>query len=111
LRHRIKAEKLKVATKRTINRYLALVRSILLRACNDWEWIDRVPKVKLHTEGPVRERALTPAQAEALMRELPTHQRDVVEFSPLRVQLRTTRQTILAQGAGIKRYRCARNAH
>lgn len=78
---RIKAEKLKVAGKPTVNRYLALVRSILLRARNDWEWIDRVPKVKLFKEGPGRERAITAEQAEALLHELPTHQRDVVLFA------------------------------
>ncbi len=78
---RIKAEKLKVAAKPTVNRYLALVRAILLRARNDWEWVERVPKVKLYREGPGRERSITPAQAEALLRELPTHQRDVVLFA------------------------------
>jgi integrase len=64
-----------------VNRYLALVRSILLRARNDWEWVDRVPKVKMYKEGPGRERSITAEQAEALMRELPTHQRDVVLFA------------------------------
>ena len=78
---RIKAEKLKVAGKPTVNRYLALVRSILLRARNDWEWVERVPKVKLYKEGPGRERSITVEQAEALLRELPTHQRDVVLFA------------------------------
>ncbi len=78
---RIKAEKLKVAGKPTVNRYLALVRSILLRARNDWEWIDKAPKVKLYKEGPGRERSITAEQAEALLRELPTHQRDVVLFA------------------------------
>jgi len=78
---RIKADKLKVASKSTVNRYLAVVRSILLRARNDWEWVDRVPKVKLYREGMGRERSITPGQAEALLRELPTHQRDVVLFA------------------------------
>ena len=29
----------------TVNRYMALVRTILRKACNEWEWIDRAPKV------------------------------------------------------------------
>jgi integrase len=78
---RIKSEKLKVAAKSSVNRYLALIRSILLRARNDWEWIDRVPKVKMYKEGPARERSITAKQAEALLRELPAHQRDVVLFA------------------------------
>jgi integrase len=78
---RIKSEKLKVAAKSSVNRYLALIRSILLRARNDWEWVDRVPKVKMYKEGPARERSITVEQAEALLRELPKHQRDVVLFA------------------------------
>jgi integrase len=78
---RIKSEKLKVAAKSSVNRYLALIRSILLRARNDWEWVDRVPKVKMYKEGPGRERSITVEQAEALVRELPTHQREVVLFA------------------------------
>jgi integrase len=77
----IKAEKLKIAGKPTVNRYLALVRAILLRARDEWEWIDRTPKVKLFKEGPGRERSITPEQVVALLTELPLHQRDVVVFA------------------------------
>jgi hypothetical protein len=54
----IKAEKLKVAGKPTVNRYLALVRAILLRARDEWEWIDKTPKVTLFKEGAGRERSM-----------------------------------------------------
>ena len=77
----IKTEKLKAASKSTVNRYLALVRSILLRARDEWEWIDKAPKVKLFKEGPGRERSITVKQAELLLGELPAHQRDVVVFA------------------------------
>src|SRR5947208_16791946 len=77
---RMKAEKLKVAGKPTVNRYLALVRALLLRSRDEWQWIDKVPKVKLFKEGPGRERSITTEQAEALLRELPPHQRDGVLF-------------------------------
>ena len=77
----IKAEKLKIAGKPTVHRYLALVRAILLRARDEWEWIDRTPKVKLFKEGPGRERSITPEQVVALLAELPLHQRDVVIFA------------------------------
>jgi len=77
----IKVEKLKTAGKPTVNRYLALIRAVLLRARDEWEWIDRTPKVKLFKEGPGRERSITLQQAEALLCELPVHQRDVVLFA------------------------------
>ena len=31
----------------TVNRTLALLRSVLIRACVDWEWVDAIPKVRL----------------------------------------------------------------
>ena len=61
---RVKAEKLKTVNKPTVNRYLALVRAILLRARDEWEWIDKMPKVKLFKEPPGRERSITMEQAE-----------------------------------------------
>jgi len=55
-----------------------LIRAILLRARDEWEWIDKTPKVKLFKEGPGRERSITVPEAEILLAELPAHQRDVV---------------------------------
>ncbi len=77
----IKAAKLKEATKATTNRYLALVRSILIRARDEWEWIDKAPKVRLFKETASRERSLTREQASKLLAELPEHQREVVLFA------------------------------
>lgn len=69
------------SSKATANRYLALIRAILRRACNEWEWIDRVPKVSLFSESKRRVRWITPEQARSLLDELPTHQRDMVLFA------------------------------
>ena len=77
----IRAAKLKEATKGTTNRYLALIRSILLRARDEWEWVDKVPKVRLFKETASRERSLTREEAGRLLDELPPHQRDVVLFA------------------------------
>jgi integrase len=77
----IRAAKLKEAAKATTNRYLALVRSILLRAKDEWEWIDKTPKIRLFKETASRERSLTREQAGKLLDELPEHQRDVVFFA------------------------------
>ena len=78
---RIKAEKLKTSAKASVNRYLAVIRAILRRARDEWEWIDRTPKVKLFKEGPGRERSISVEQAATLLGELPEHQRDVVLFA------------------------------
>ena len=77
----IRAAQLKEATKGTTNRYLALVRSILLRARDEWEWVDKVPKVRLFKEFNSRERSLTPEQAKQLLKALPEHQREMVLFA------------------------------
>jgi len=65
----------------TANRYLALVRAIMRKAWLEWEWIDRVPKVKLYAEAKRRVRWITPGQASALLDELPEHQRDITLFA------------------------------
>ena len=78
---RIRSARLKDVSKGTCNRYLALVRAILRRSRDEWEWIDKVPKVRLFKESNNRERSLTPDQAQRLIVELPEHQREVVLFA------------------------------
>lgn len=77
----IRDAKVREASKSTTNRYLALVRSILIRARDEWEWIARVPKIRLFKESSSRERSLTHEQAGKLLYELPEHQREVVLFA------------------------------
>ena len=38
--------KIKKTEKATVNRYLALIRAILNKAEQEWEWIDKAPKLK-----------------------------------------------------------------
>ena len=78
---RIKSARLKEVSKGTCNRYLALVRAILRRSRDEWEWIEKVPKVRLFKETNNRERSLTPDQAQRLIEELPEHQSEVVLFA------------------------------
>lgn len=77
----IRGAKLKEVSKATVNRYLALIRSILIRARDEWEWIEKAPKIRLFKENNVRERSLTIEQAKALLNELPLHQRATVLFA------------------------------
>lgn len=65
----------------TVNRTLALLRSVLIRACVDWEWMDAVPKIRLLREPDKRVRYLTHSEAESLLRELPDHISYMVAFS------------------------------
>lgn len=65
----------------TANRYLALIRSILRKACLEWEWIDKAPKVRLYKEANRRVRWISPVKANELLQELPVHQRDITLFA------------------------------
>lgn len=63
------------------NRYLAVIRSILRRARDDWEWLDHIPKVQLYREPRKRVRFLSPEEARRLLAVLPTHLRDMAQFA------------------------------
>ena len=78
---RIKAARLMEASKPTANRYLATIRAILRKARDEWEWVEKVPKIKLFKESEGRIRFITPEQVQALLRELPAHQQDMVLFA------------------------------
>ena len=77
----VKATRAKIATQSTANRYLALIRSILRRAHEVWQWIDRRPRIILFPERTKRVRWLTPDQVRALLANLPEHQRQLVVFA------------------------------
>ncbi|HEX9173093.1 MAG TPA: site-specific integrase [Telluria sp.] len=77
----IGARKRAVASPATANRHLALIRAILRRARDEWEWIEKAPKIKLYREAKRRVRWITPEQAQALLAELPEHQREMVLFA------------------------------
>ena len=65
----------------TVNRMLALLRSILIRASVDWEWLAIVPKIRLLREPVRRVRYLTKIQAESLLAQLPPHLAEMTAFS------------------------------
>jgi len=67
-------------TQSTTNRYLALLRSILIKAKDEWEWLERIPKIKLFKEPPGRVRFLSPEEAKRLLGELPEHLLAVIRF-------------------------------
>jgi integrase len=65
----------------TVNRMLALIRSILRKAEREWEWIDSAPVVRMRKEDNKRIRWITPEEMEQLKKELPTHLADAMEFT------------------------------
>ncbi|WP_028009263.1 tyrosine-type recombinase/integrase [Solimonas flava] len=78
---RIGERKAKESSPANANRYLALIRSILRRARDDWEWIDQIPKVRLYREAKRRVRWITREQAATLLAVLPHHLREMAQFS------------------------------
>ena len=65
----------------TTNRVIEVVRAILRKACHDWEWIDRMPRIRLEAEPKRRIAWITSEQAVRLLAELPEHLRDLAVFS------------------------------
>ena len=78
---RIKYDRAKTATHGGVNRYLALIRSILRKARDDWEMVDKIPTVTLFKEPNGRVRALTLDEFARLHQELPEHLADMALFS------------------------------
>ena len=54
----------------TKNRYFALIRAILNKCVNEWDWLDKAPKLKLHKEPKKRIRWLYPEEAQRLVHAL-----------------------------------------
>ena len=65
----------------TVNRTMEILRAILQRAVNEWEWIDKAPKVRTLEEPKRRVRWLTPQEAEQLISELPEHVAEMARFT------------------------------
>ena len=65
----------------TVNRTLALLRSILNRAKQDWEWLDSTPNVRLFPESATRVRWLSHEESDRLINELPEHLKAMTRFT------------------------------
>ena len=65
----------------TVNRVQEVIRAILRKACNQWEWLDRVPSVHMLPEPIKRVRWLTRHEANKLIAALPPHLADIARFS------------------------------
>lgn len=65
----------------TVNRMLEVLRAILRRCANEWEWMDKAPMVRMLKEPTRRIRYLNREEANNLIAELPEHLADMVAFS------------------------------
>ncbi len=68
-------------TPTTVNRMLEVVRAILRKALREWEWLDKVPVIRMRHIEKKRVRWLTLEQANRLLKELPSHLKEMVAFS------------------------------
>ena len=64
-----------------VNRLLALLRSVLNAARDEWEWIEKAPKIKLFPEAPVTPRWINKREAKLLIEQLPSHLVAVVRMA------------------------------
>jgi integrase len=65
----------------TVNRVLAVVRAILVKAEREWEWIEKAPAVRMRKEPKGRTRWLTTEQLQNLLTALPSHLKPICYFS------------------------------
>ena len=68
-------------TPATVNRTLEVMRAVLRKCVNEWEWLDRAPHVRMLSEPRRRVRFLTQPEAQRLLAELPPHLADMAAFS------------------------------
>ncbi len=65
----------------TVNRTLETLRAVLRRAMSEWEWLDKVPTIRMLPEPKRRIRWITREEAERLLAELPAHLAAIARFS------------------------------
>ena len=65
----------------TINRALEVLRRVLNLAHHDWNWLQRVPRIRMLKEPKRRIRFLTRVEADSLHEALPEHLRPIVRFA------------------------------
>lgn len=65
----------------TVNRVLEVLRAILRRCVDQWEWLDRAPKVRMLKEPTRRIRFLDRAEVQRLLDCLPPHLAEMAAFT------------------------------
>jgi integrase len=89
-----------------VNRVLEVIRAVLRRAVNEWDWMDKAPRVRMLPEPRRRIRWITREETERLLAELPEHLRAMARFS-LETGVRKSNVTGLQWSQVDLRRRCA----
>ena len=65
----------------TVNRTLEVLRAILRKCVNEWEWLDKAPQVRMLKEPTRRIRFITRQESQRLLSVLPEHLADMAALS------------------------------
>lgn len=65
----------------TRNRYVAVIRAMLIKAAREWDVIPAVPPIKTYRESKRRIRWITEAEAAKLIENLPKHYAQITRFA------------------------------
>lgn len=65
----------------TVNRILEIIRAMLNRAHKEWGWLESIPTIRMRKVENRRIRWLTKQQADRLIKELPSHLKDMAAFT------------------------------
>ena len=68
-------------TPSTVNRHLALLRSVLRCAEREWEWLEKAPYIRFLPEPKRRVRWLRKHEADKVLFELPEHLAEMMRFT------------------------------
>lgn len=74
-------DKLKTASPGRANRITSLIRAVLNKAKDDWDWIDKVPSIRRLKENGSNVRWLSQEEKRKLLNECPKHIKAMVIFS------------------------------
>jgi integrase len=68
-------------TPASVNRMLALIKSVLHKSVKEWEWLDKMPFIRMRKEDNSRIRWLTKEEATRVLTHLPNHLQCLMEFT------------------------------
>lgn len=81
LRERPVQPKVKCSANKTANEYVGIISGMLNAACDEWDWIERAPKLRRYPKPDGRERYLSVEEWRKLEAQLPLHLRRAATFA------------------------------
>lgn len=87
----------------TVNRHFALLRSILRRARDEWEWVAQIPAIPMYSLETPEPRWITRDEFEELAKVLPPYLERLARFAVLTGLRRTALITLMWESVDFKR--------